>query len=885
MTKDFALFEKYDLRGRLGNGGQGSVWLAYDRHLHRMVAMKRINLKSLESASVVLRFRAEAQITSQLMHPGILAVFDIGEEDMSGRPFFTMQLFGNHTLWDHFKPGLGPGRELRDSLNRIKEVCNILAYAHNKGVTHRDIKPDNILVGDNGDIRIVDWGSAGLDPSRRGNFNGPFIDLSEESVFTSREADIRRNPGCGWQTIHSGRPKTIVFSPPEVLGGVPEEFSPTTDIYAVGVMLFLLLVGKLPYSKLDGTLPDDESLLKEILAGPPRRIREIVTLKSTLLRRISMRIFWNELMAISEKAMAYNSKNRYQTVGELAKDITNAMEHKVVSVRLPRTQDKILKWVNRNPILAVSITSSLLIVTTGLLFSAILVNHAYTRELIAKQLSEVHSGEVAAHRGDWHTALQHWDNAGGFGEANTLQIALMRADAWTALNHPDKSGDILVKLMGRSDLGIYRVPLLLRMADHELFDPSTVTLGIHHAQEAIRAGAEGADANLAQGLITNSVPGALECFQRTLRLDPYSHAAHVHSLAMELFLARHQDLAEHIRLFSILYPEDPSAPYIEATELALSGDAQRAIKSLERLKPIMNENSWSNLTSGYQKAADGMRYFELEDIINTGHLNYPLLEKLLTESANLLAESIKDGAGAHLRQPHLPCFERSLADGMMALQALDSPFYADITPFVLQIKDSFKLCPGAILPFRAALALEKRQPRNGPVSLPLRQIQAELLQMAADSPSFVPRVPRAAQYLASKMHLDMIQAHEPNGAKFRQLCLRNLRVAAASEGSPTECRAFFAIAYQLSDWELCREFLGWWKKGAPEDPDLWRSMVETEVMAGNLEEALKLLDDQRMIANDSTWSHKYREVVADRLKTLLVSSYSSPSSSKKHDNP
>jgi serine/threonine protein kinase len=143
--KDF--FQKYDIIERIGGGGQGDVWKVWDFEFCRTLAMKRLGIKALASEPALYRFLAEAQIASQLEHPGILPIFDVGL-DPDGRPFYTTQLLPGTTLgdiWDKVHDAKEPDWTVAQALRLLLRVCEIMAHAHSRGVIHRDLKPANVL--------------------------------------------------------------------------------------------------------------------------------------------------------------------------------------------------------------------------------------------------------------------------------------------------------------------------------------------------------------------------------------------------------------------------------------------------------------------------------------------------------------------------------------------------------------------------------------------------------------------------------------------------------------------------------------------------------------------------------------------------------------------
>ncbi len=151
-------------------GGLGEVFVARDTELNREVALKEIQQQFAFDPSFQARFEFEAEVTGGLEHPGIVPVYGLGHLP-DGRPFYAMRFIKGNSLGeairrfheDEKKPGRDPGAsalELRGLLGRFMDVCDAVAYAHSRGVLHRDLKPGNIMLGKYGETLVVDWGLA-----------------------------------------------------------------------------------------------------------------------------------------------------------------------------------------------------------------------------------------------------------------------------------------------------------------------------------------------------------------------------------------------------------------------------------------------------------------------------------------------------------------------------------------------------------------------------------------------------------------------------------------------------------------------------------------------------------------------------------------------------
>ncbi|MCB9679104.1 MAG: SUMF1/EgtB/PvdO family nonheme iron enzyme [Alphaproteobacteria bacterium] len=196
----------------LGRGGTAEVWSAWDDDLQRKVALKVLRPELQHVAEARDRFSREARTTAALTHPGIVPVHRIGTLD-DGRPYFTMDVVKGTTL-DRFAAEQGPAG-MRRVLDRFERACQAVAYAHDQGVLHRDLKPANIMVGPFGTVFVLDWG---LVRWAEGTPTAPGL---------TALGDVPGTPG---------------YLAPEQLAGRP--LGPTTDVYALGLVLWELLHGR-----------------------------------------------------------------------------------------------------------------------------------------------------------------------------------------------------------------------------------------------------------------------------------------------------------------------------------------------------------------------------------------------------------------------------------------------------------------------------------------------------------------------------------------------------------------------------------------------------------------------------------------------------------------
>ncbi|MCA8934958.1 MAG: serine/threonine protein kinase [Planctomycetes bacterium] len=283
---------RYELRGEIGRGGMGVVIRAFDRDLKRDVALKVTRADRSGSLSIA-RFVEEAQVTGQLSHPNIVPVHELAHEP-GGRTFFTMKLVEGNSLarilrrlraGDKDAPGEYP---LTRRLYIFGQLLNCMAYAHDRGVIHRDLKPDNVMIGDYGEVMVMDWGLA---------------KVRDKPELVSKITTTRlQTPGS--ETLDGTIIGTPAYMPPEQARGERDKIDERSDIYSLGAILYELLSLHPPYEATTAS-----ELIRRVATEPPPppsvRNPEVVVPRG--------------LESIVMKCLEPDAENRFQTVHELQK--------------------------------------------------------------------------------------------------------------------------------------------------------------------------------------------------------------------------------------------------------------------------------------------------------------------------------------------------------------------------------------------------------------------------------------------------------------------------------------------------------------------------------------------------------------------------------------
>ncbi|WP_373650079.1 protein kinase domain-containing protein [Schlesneria sp. DSM 10557] len=320
-------------------GGLGDLYRAYDESLNRETAVKRVNDRAASEPALLTQFRIEAEITGRLDHPGVVPVYGYGE-DAEHRPFYVMRLINGRELAAaireyHSVRSVRPNsqearRMLLTLLEHLISACKTVAYAHDVGIIHCDIKPANIMVGQYGETFVLDWGLAST--------------FERTKTFMKNELDLLRPKSAGDAAGNSLRGGTYGYISPEQLSS-DEPISPTSDVYSLGATLYEILTGKPPF---DGRDPQVREKVRNAQFPRPHQVIHSIP---------------RNLEAICLKAMSLSPGSRYSTATLLARDLTSWMRDDELLVAPDRWYHKFFRLARRHRGIAISLGTAALAVS------------------------------------------------------------------------------------------------------------------------------------------------------------------------------------------------------------------------------------------------------------------------------------------------------------------------------------------------------------------------------------------------------------------------------------------------------------------------------------------------------------------------------------------
>ena len=314
---------RYQVRRIIAAGAMGTVYEAVQDQPHRVVALKTLR-RGLSSPTMLRRFRHEAEFLGRLQHPNIAQIYDAAthDEGAGAQPYFAMEYVEGRTLTEHARAErLG----VRERLELLVKISDAVSYAHGRGVIHRDLKPDNILVDEHGEPRILDFG-----------------------IARATDADLRMTTMETGVGVLVG---TLPYMSPEQVSGEGETEA-RSDVYALGVMLYELLAGRLPHDLRGKSIPEATRIIRE---DEPSSLGSL------------NRTFRGDLETIVAKASEKDAARRYQSAADLAGDLRHYLRNEPIVARPASSFYQLRKLSRRNPALVGTVALSFLLLVAGIL--------------------------------------------------------------------------------------------------------------------------------------------------------------------------------------------------------------------------------------------------------------------------------------------------------------------------------------------------------------------------------------------------------------------------------------------------------------------------------------------------------------------------------------
>lgn len=513
----------YQILEEIGRGGMGVIYRARQRHSRRIVALKRVLSYHGDSRETLERFRREAQAAASLDHPNILPIYEVGEAD--GLPFFTMKYATGGSV-----QGAAPAlhKDPRECVHLLAKVTRAVAYAHGEGILHRDLKPGNILLDSRGEPMVTDFGLA------------KWIDTTSD---LTRSLAVFGTPG---------------YIAPEQASGNRDELTSAADVYSLGAILFYLLAGRAPF-------------LGEHALAVISRARETEAPK---LRSLIPNLD-RDLETICSKCLEREAKLRYRSAADLAEDLERWLEGRPIVARPVAPPVKLWRWGLRNKKLAGSLLICAVLGAAGIgwltenrhlerslagqyladrsiaILPFLDLDTAKPDEAVTRRLAEVLEkglSQSAPARATPLLAVKPWLAGSGDAKDVTAAVASLRVRAVLTGTHRAVPGGrrLSIRILNPSsgETALHRVfelsdgasslaeairsllpevEMLLRLQSLTDASPTKRDPGLSNqaAREFLISGRQ-----LMFRVTVADIDRAIGCFERALRMEPESPAAH-----------------------------------------------------------------------------------------------------------------------------------------------------------------------------------------------------------------------------------------------------------------------------------------------------------------------------------------------------------------------
>jgi tetratricopeptide (TPR) repeat protein len=319
-----ATIGRYRILRLIGEGGMGAVYEAEQEYPRRTVALKVIR-PGLAGPDLLRRFEQESQALARLQHPGIAQIYEAGKADTGSglQPYFAMEFIRGESLLAYAEAHqLG----VRRRLELMVKVCEAVQHAHQRGIIHRDLKPGNILVDESGQPKVLDLGVARI---------------------TDSDTSATHQTGLG-QIVG-----TPAYMSPEQALGDPLEVDTRSDVYSLGLILYELLTGRLPYQ------------ISPLLPEALRTIRERDPASLSAVNRS----FRGDVETIVAKALEKDKARRYSSAAELAQDISRYLKDEPIAARRPSAAYQIQKFARRHRALVGGFVAVFVVLIAGIIVS------------------------------------------------------------------------------------------------------------------------------------------------------------------------------------------------------------------------------------------------------------------------------------------------------------------------------------------------------------------------------------------------------------------------------------------------------------------------------------------------------------------------------------
>jgi tetratricopeptide (TPR) repeat protein len=580
---EFPRVAGYEVLGLLGRGGMGVVYKARQTQLKRLVALKMILAGGQAGPEALARFWLEAEAVARLQHPNIVQIYEVGEwragDVGPAMPFIALELLEGGSLTQRLA---GMPMAARPAAELVRTLALAIDAAHQRGVVHRDLKPANILLQPKSEIRNPKSETVASDLGfRMSDFDPKIADFG---LAKQLDADAG-------QTGTGAIVGTPSYMAPEQAAGMSRQVGPTTDVYALGAILYETLTGRPPFR--GATVLETLEQVRAQEPVPPSRLQPKTPA---------------DLETICLKCLSKQPSRRYGSARALADDLERFLEGRPILARPASRRERFVKFAARNKALVGGVAATMLALVAGMIgttYGMVAARHesvhARTESDRANEAAVEAKRQLAnalaaaaqeqARRGDWDRARRTYQDAIDAGYEDEVNMLLGIADCYVSMGRTEKSAEVIEALSRREDLAEHEGRVLLIRAKLALFFKKRGEVdALELVRQALAKGLAPAEAEYARALLALTYPDALAHLKRALALDPFRTDALDVLIPLLITLGRVDEATFYVGQARLLVPESTVLLLAQAQVCALKDDLAQADALLEQLRKIKGKD-------------------------------------------------------------------------------------------------------------------------------------------------------------------------------------------------------------------------------------------------------------------------------------------------------